>query len=164
MDHQGEYIAYRYEPKDLSSIHVYTTKWEYINVAERTLRTAWNDEEAYHEIKKIEKKRKQAIKSEREAAENLIEVEFGYQKQEPSGEHPDTPAKTFRILRTPFDGIQKSIDQKEEETHSHAVAGGESFRERYMEDARRRLEERERKREEAQRPGRFFKLTIPGGN
>ena len=165
MEHQKEYVVYRYDPADLSILYIYTEDNEYLCMAERTHRTAWNDEEAYQEIKAVETKRKRALKAEREAAENLIEVEFGYQKQEPSGEHPDQPTKVVRVLRTPLDGVQGRIEQEEQDAErkdNHVSL--EDFREQYMEDARRRLEERQRKREEEQRPGRFFKLTIPGGN
>jgi len=162
MEHQGEFVVYRYDPADLAILHIYTEENEFICTVERTYRTAWNDETAYHEIKKIEKKRKQAIKAEREAAENLIEVEFGYQKQEPSGEHPDKPAKVIRVLRTQLDGVERRIERSA--AHIEEKVSLEQSREKYMEASRRRLEERDRKREEEQRPGRFFKLTIPGGN
>jgi len=160
MDHQGEMVVYRYEPEDLSSIHVYTTEVEFIGIAERVHRTAWDDEEAYYEIKRIEKKHKKAIQAQREAAENLIEVEFGYQKQEASGEHVDKPAKVVRVLRTPLDGVEKRIEHGAERIAENE--GGltlEKFRENYMEMTQRRLEERRRK--EAERP-RLFKLSMPG--
>jgi len=157
MDHQGKYVVYRYDPADVSILHIYTEQNEFICTAERTHRTAWDDEDAYHEIKKIEKKKLRAIKAQREAAENLVQVEFGYQKQEPSGEHKDKAAKVVRVLRTPLDHIQDEIDlsigskQAEQEPFN--------FREKFNERTRRRLEERNRKKETHIRP---FKLNMPG--
>jgi len=157
MDHQGKFVVFRYDPADVSILYIYTEQNEFICTAERTHRTAWDDEDAYHEVKKIEKKKLRAIKAQREAAENLVQVEFGYQKQEPSGEHEDKPAKVLRVLRTPLDHTQDEIDlstgsrQAEQEPFN--------FREQFNEMTRRRLEERKRKKETYVRP---FKLNMPG--
>jgi hypothetical protein len=113
MDYYGQEVAYRYDPGDLSQIYVYTKKWAFIDVAKRVYRTAWDDEAAYHKIKKLEKKRKQAIQAEREAAENLIQVQFGYTKQELSGEHEDKPSKIVRIINTPLDEAAKRLKNEE---------------------------------------------------
>ena len=113
MDHYGEKVVYRYDPQDLSYIYVYTKEWAFIGVAKRVYRTAWDDEEAYIKIKKLEKKRRQAIQAEREAAEKLVEVEFGYKKQELSGEHEDKPAKIVRIARTALDDAAMELKTDE---------------------------------------------------
>ncbi len=113
MDYHGQEVVYRYDPQDLSMIYVYTKEWAFIDIAKRIYRTAWDDEEAYHEIKKLEKKRKRAIQAEREAAEKLIQVEFGYTKQELSGEHEDKSAKIVRIAKTALDNAAIELKQGE---------------------------------------------------
>jgi len=158
MDHQGHDVIYRYDPQDLNQIYIYKLDNSFLCIGQRTHRTAWDDEDAYHEIKKIEKKKLRAIKAQREAAENLVQVEFGYQKQEPSGEHEDKPAKTVRVLRTPLDGVQKEIDRESGIEHE-PPAEPFNFREKFNEMTRRRLEERNRKKETHICP---FKLNMPG--
>ena len=112
MDHQGELINYRYDPKDLSLLHVYAANGAFIGVVEKIHRTAWNDENAFKVIKKFEKKRRKALKDELEANKGKAEVEFGYRPRGVSEERPERPSNVTRILRTPFDGVQKQIDDE----------------------------------------------------
>ncbi len=113
MDHQGEQVIYRYDPGDLSELYVYDEKDSFICTAEKTHRTAWNDESAYKEIKRLEKRKRKALKEELEANQSLAKVEFGYQKREPSKEpKQNKSSKIVRIMRTELDGVQKKIDEQ----------------------------------------------------
>ena len=155
MEYQGSEVVYRYDPDDLSILYIYSLENRFLCTAERTDRTAWNDEEAYHEIRTLEKKKERAIKAQREAAENLVQVEFGYTNRAPSGEHPDKPAKVVRVLRTQLDHAQEEIDRQEGDQAEHAPF---DFREKFNEATRRRLAERNAKKQAIIRP---FKLSMP---
>ena len=156
MDYQGKSVVYRYDPKDLSVIHVYTAKGSFIGTGRKQHRSAWNDEGAYKKIKKLEKRRRNAIKEQRVAAEELAEVKFGYRKHDPPTEGSNKPAKVIRLLKTPFDGVQKQIDEENE--RAVAFGGNQSgLADRYKQTFS--IENRETKRESAKRKS-FLKLTI----
>lgn len=155
MDHQGSQIIYRYDPSDFSIIYIYSLKNEFICTAPRRDRTAWNDENAYGEIKRLEKRRERAIKEEREADDRLAQVQFGYTPREPSGEHKDKPAKVVRVLRTPLDGVQKEIEQEEE--RAAACAGGDDFGARFLDAL---AADRDRRERRAAPVRSFMRLTI----
>jgi len=166
MELQGKgRVFYRYDPADLSILYIYSSENEFLCLAERTDRTAWNDETAYHEIRTLEKKKKQAIKAQREAAENLVQVNFGYEKREPSGRHPDKPAKTLRVLRTQLDGVQGRIDAHDQGRQEQREARGRAVHEDFVEMTRRRLEkqrlEEERKKETVRRFASRYHSTMP---
>jgi transposase InsO family protein len=145
MDHIGEHVVYRHDPKNLAEIHIYTKDWAYLCQAEQVNRTAWDDEEAYLEMRLLEKKRKRALKAEREASEGLATVEFGYQMREPSGDNPDKPADLIRLLKTPLDGVQKQIDAEEKVA---AQGGSRDIIEAFKAKISRDLEERNKKTNE----------------
>jgi len=156
MEIQGREVLYRYDPADLSILYIYNKDSSYLCMAERTDRTAWNDIDAYVEIKRLEKRKKRAIQAQVAAAENLVQVEFGYTKREPSGQHPDQPAKVVRVLRTDLDGVQQEIDAHEE--HRAERISFDELREKFNESTRRRLEERNARKQSYIRP---FKLSMP---
>jgi len=156
MEYQGSEVIYRYDPEDLAILYIYKLENSFLCTAERTDRTAWNDEEAYVEIRRLEKRKKQAIKAQMAAAENLVQVEFGYTKREPSGEHPDRPAKVVRVLRTDLDHVQEEVDAHEE--HRAERISFDELREKFNESTRRRLEERNARKQSYIRP---FKLSMP---
>jgi hypothetical protein len=166
MELQGkDKVFYRYDPADLSILYIYSSENEFLCLAERTDRTAWNDETAYHEIRKLEKKKKQALKAQRAAAENLVQVNFGYEKREPSGAHPDTPAKVVRVLRTQLDGVRDEVDAHTRDREARREAFGRAVREDFVEATRRRLEkervEEERKRASIRKFASRYHSTMP---
>ena len=155
MEHQGSDVIYRYDPDDLAILYIYSLENRFLCTAERTDRTAWDDEQAYQEVRKLEQQKQRAIKAQMTAAENLVQAEFGYSKREPSGEHPDQPARVVRVLRTQLDRTQEEIDAQEQERGEQAPF---DFREKFNEATRRRLAERNAKKETSIRP---FKLSMP---
>ena len=160
MDRQGEKVCYRYDPEDLETIYIYDLKWAFICTAQKVRRSEWNDERAYHEIKALEKRRRKAIIEQRDAAERLVRIETGYQKYEVK-EDSEPKAKIVRILRTPFDHVQKEIDEKIE--MQDGGKGDESdsvidlFRQRFS------IKKDEEIKEENISKRSFMRLTISGG-
>lgn len=112
MERITQWVIYRYDPEDLTRIHVYTLKDEYISSPQQIRRTHWQDEAAYAEVKKLEKRKRQAIRAEREAAERIYKTEYGYQPREIKDSVE--PAKVIRVVRTPFDGLEDRISGNDE--------------------------------------------------
>ena len=167
MDHQQKHVVCRYDPENLEEVHVYSEKDEFLCTAQKVHRTAWNDESAYREIKSLEKRRRKALKEERLAAERIAQVEFGYSKREVSApREPEPPPKIVRLVRTPFDGTNKKIEEEKVKRENAAAvsANGErgSCSDMVKRLARRRAEkeeEEERRKKEDERR-RFARLTI----
>jgi len=133
MEHQGEWVVYRFDPLDLSLIYVYRETGEFLCSARKTHRTEWDSEAALEGVKRAEKKQRRAIQAEREAHENLIKIQSGYRMRgslgDDSDDKPTRPAKIMRLVRTPFDGVQKQIDGQEESAEGDVDQRG--FADRY---------------------------------
>lgn len=166
MDYQQKDVVCRYDPDDLSYVYVYTDQDEYLCIAGRRHRTAWNDETAYKELKSLEKRRRKALREEREAAERIVQVKSGYTKHEiedPVDNSKQQP-RVIRMVRTPFDGTHKRI-QKEKSKSQKRIAGDDQgnilrrYAKRMAEGkAMREKKEEEKEREDLSR--RFMRLTI----
>jgi putative transposase len=131
MDFGGEGVVYRYDPGDLSEIHIYDLDSGFLCTAQRVHRTAWNDESAYKEIKSLEKRRRKAVKEQVAVSNELDDIQFGYRpKSKPDKkEQTEEPVKVVRIVRTPLDGVEDQI--RNESQKSVAVAGNEGGRNRF---------------------------------
>jgi len=144
MEHQGEMVVYRYDPRDLSCVYVYSGDGAFLCKAQKTRRTAWNDEEAIKTIKRLKKKKRKSIQAEREAHEEIIKLESGYRMRGPSGDEsddkPTRSAKVVRLLRTPFDGVQKQIDAEKDRTGGVDQDGLVGYRKSFAINSRRESE------------------------
>lgn len=135
MDFGGEVVLYRYDPADLSEIHVYNLDGGFLCTAKKIHRTAWNNEEAYREIKSLEKRRRKAVKEQVAVSNELDDIQFGYHSKGNIEEKKrDAPAKVVRIVRTPLDGVGRQIEEEREKVA--ATSNGhetlDSFREYYL--------------------------------
>ena len=128
MDYQGNYVVTRYDPDDLTTIYAYSMNDEYLCMCERRHRVAWNDEVEYKNLKSLQKRRLKAMREERKAAEEIVKVEFGYDRHDlPDPETdpppvPDKPPKIIRLTRTPFDNVQKKINLEKEQKESRIAS------------------------------------------
>jgi len=159
MEHGGESVFYKFDPQNLAEIWAYSQRWELIARVPRRDATAWDDIAAYKELKKLEKRRKEAIRDRRKIDETIADFQRGYRPRQASGEHPDKPAKLVRVVRTVFDNI---APQKMEKT---AVAQPEAVSSLSMREALQASydrQERARSRDEQelnQLREAFFRLT-----
>jgi putative transposase len=115
LDFVGEWVVYRYDPADLSKIHVYNLDGGFLCIAQRVHRKAWNDEEAYKEFKSLEKRRRKAMKEEVTASNELNDIQLGYRpKDKPKKQRQEASAKVVQLVRTPLDGVEQQVEEQKE--------------------------------------------------
>ena len=110
MGYQTKTVLVRYDPRDISEVHVLSEKGEFICSAKRIHRTGWNDEQSYIELKKTQKARRKAIKDQRTAEERIAKIEFGYEHRE-IRESAHKTGKVVRVLQTRLDRPAQEIKE-----------------------------------------------------